>query len=378
MTWIDSYKKELAQLKEVLKSKNKILVQHRDVDGSCCAAQLLKFYPDFKTLSIKDPFIPDNIIMEIIEQKPELLVFVDVGVDEHLDRIVKIKNQLKGAKIFLIDHHVIQNDLNKNGILHINPRFQDPEIYIPASLMVFHILKHMESLEKTDRNTFLDKVHGKPVSSLSWIACIGVISDYGHKNNKEFITECKKQYGKLLDAKELIDSRIGDSAKTIYSAIILKGEYGVKKSVDCLVKSEGFGEFEKNETLKGWRLQVDKEIDDVVAKCEKDKEDINGVVFCEIDSKLNMASIISNILTEKYQDKIVVVGKEVLDGWKVSIRGSRSHVSGKINLANSVKIAVEGIGYGGGHPQAAGAFTQDWEKFKERLLKEINRNQNTI
>ncbi len=350
MIWLDSYKKELAELKDILKSKNKVLVHHRDVDGSCSAAQFLKFFPDFKVFSIKDPFIPDDIIAELIELKPEAIVFVDIGVDEHLDRLLRIKDGSPKSKIFLLDHHVIQNDITKNGMVHVNPRFQNSERYVPASLMVFDILKCLGFDNKKD----------------SWISCIGLISDYGHKDNKEFVEDCKKMYPGLLEAKELIDSKLGDSAKTIYSAIILKGEYGVKKVVDILVKSEKFEDFEKNKQLREWRKGVDKEIEKVLEDFNSNKEDTGKIVFFEIKSKLNLASIISNIISDKCKDRIIVISKKSSDGWKISTRGSKNN-SIKVNLAESVKKSVEGIGYGGGHPQAAGAFTQNWDEFKRRL-----------
>ncbi len=353
MNWIDFYKKELGELKQLLKSQNKVLVQHRDVDGSCCAAQFLKFYPDFRTFSIKDPFIPDDLMSELKVLKPELIIFVDVGVDEHADRLEKLKDILPETKFFIVDHHMIQNDLSKKGMVHINPRFQDPEIYIPASLMVFDILSYFGLENKKD----------------SWLACIGVISDYGQKDNPEFIEACKKMYPGLLDSKELIDSTIGDSAKTIYSGIILKGEYGVKKVLDALVKAGKFEDFSENKTLNGWRQKVDKEIEKVVKDSEDKKEILDGILFFEIKSKLNLASIISNILSRKYEDKIVVISKHVSDGWKISARSPKNIAGKKLNLAEAVKKSVEGIGYGGGHPQAAGAFVEDWEKFKERLTK---------
>ena len=355
MAWLDSYKKDLEELNKLLKSKNKVLVHHRDVDGSCCAAQFLKFFPDFKTFSIKDPFIPEDIIHELKEQKPETIIFVDIGVDEHLDRLKRIQSDLPASKICVIDHHVIQNDLNKLGMMHINPRFEKKSIYVPASLMVFDMLKGMDfEMEKH-----------------AWIACIGVISDYGQKDNKEFIEYCKKLYPGFLDTEDLIESAIGSQAKTIYSAIILKGEYGVRKAIENLVLSKELPEFEKNKDLKKWRKNVDKEITEVIESCDKDKQIIGNILFFEIKSKLNLASIISNIVSEKYSNKVIVISKKVAEGWKISTRMSKNISNTGINLAEIVKKATEGVGYGGGHPQAAGAFVENWEEFKSRLIKLI-------
>ena len=357
MAWLDSYKKELTDLKDLFSKENKVVVHHRDVDGSCSVSQFLKFF-HCKTFSIKDPFIPDDLIAELAELKPEVVIFMDIGVDEHWQRLVKIKDNIPGTKIVLIDHHVIQKDINKLEMMHINPRFQDPDAYVPASLMVFDILTAL----------------GLKTKSMSWIACIGVISDYGHKQNKEFIDVCKKQYSTLLDATDLIDSKLGTAAKTIYSAIVLKGEYGVRKVVDILVNSGGFEEFEETRDLRKWKEVVDKEVENIIQDFEKNKELRGNVIFFEIKSKLNLASIISNIISQKFSDKIIVIGKNVNGSWKVSAR-SPKHGSGSgksVNLAEVVKKACEGIGYGGGHPQAAGASVEDWEKFKDRVVSLIS------
>ena len=361
MSWIEYYKKEMGDLSNFLKLKNKVLIHHRDVDGACSAAQLLKFFPDFKTFSIKDPFVPDSVISEIIEQKPGFILFVDVGVDEHWKRLISIQEKIPGSIIAVVDHHTIQKDLTKLGMIHINPRFQNQKAYIPCSLMVFDILKTL----------------GFEVNPVLWIACIGVISDYGQKDNKNFMAECIKAYPELLDATELIDSRLGSAAKTIYSAIIVKGEYGIRKSMDILLNAENFADFEKNTSMKKWKKIIDNEIQNIMESVEKNKEVIGNVLFFEIKSKFNLSAIVANIISEKYKDKIAVIGKNVDDGWKISTRLPKAvevrSSSGKpVNLAEVVSKSVEGIGYGGGHPQAAGAFVKDWEEFKRRVVKNVD------
>ena len=361
MVWIESYSDRLKELANFLKLEKKIIVHHRDVDGACSAAQFLKIFPDFKTFSIKDPFVPDHVIAEIIEIKPDLILFVDIGVDEHWQRLAKLQEGLPKAIISVIDHHTIQKDLANLGMLHINPRLQNPKAYIPASLMVYDILDFLEF----------------DVKPFSWIACIGVISDYGQKDNRGFIELCKSQYPELLDAKELIESKLGYAAKSIYSAIIVKGEYGIKKSMDILVRSKSFSDFEKDTDMKKWKKIIDVEIEKVMEDVEKDKEIIGNVLFFEIKSKFNLAAIVANIISEKYKDKIAVIGKNVNGGWKVSTRlpkavEVRTSMGQKINLAEVVSKSVEGIGYGGGHPQAAGAFIEDWEEFKRRVVKNVN------
>jgi nanoRNase/pAp phosphatase (c-di-AMP/oligoRNAs hydrolase) len=49
--------------------------------------------------------------------------------------------------------------------------------------------------------------------------------------------------------------------------------------------------------------------------------------------------------------------------WGVS---GRSH---KYDIGAAMKKAAEGIGTGGGHPVAAGAYVNDFKLFKKRLLE---------
>jgi len=49
--------------------------------------------------------------------------------------------------------------------------------------------------------------------------------------------------------------------------------------------------------------------------------------------------------------------------WSIS---GRSH---KYDIGAALKKASEGIGTGGGHPVAAGAYVNDFKLFKKRLLE---------
>lgn len=354
MYWTDNYKQEFKQIREWLRLKQKLIVHHRDVDGNCAAAQLLKFF-EFESMSIKDPFVSYDLVNELVEKNPQFIVFLDLAVDEHWENVVSLQTKLKNTKIVVFDHHVIRKDLNDFGIIHINPRFIMSDAYIPTSLMVFDLLKCL----------------GLNIESQMWISIIGTISDYGHKANPEFMKLAKETYPGFMKGSQPIKTKLGDAAKTIYSGIICRGEYGSRYALNALVKSKGFEDFAENETLLEWRKTVDAEIKSVLDDFKKNKETKDKIVFYEIKSELNITAILANILAEKNADKFIVVSKHAQEGWKVSTRSPREPKS-EVDLSKVVSEAAKGIGYGGGHPQAAGALVKNWEKFKEKMSASIN------
>ena len=111
------------------------------------------------------------------------------------------------------------------------------------------------------------------------------------------------------------------------------------------------------------------EIDRILEDFPKNKEEFPklNLFLYELKSELSVASVIASILARLYPDDIVIIRKKKPNGWKLSMRCQ----SGKTNLNDIAKKCSEGIGSGGGHPKAAGAFIYDWDVFKECLLREL-------
>ncbi len=345
------FDKRSEKVKEFLKRRNKLIVHHRDVDGSCSAA-ILRRAADFKTMSIKDPYLTDETAEKLIKRKPDFIIFLDLAVDERWDKMELLKKQLRNTEIVVLDHHTIHKDLNQFDILHINPMFDKGGQYVPTSLLIFDLLQGI----------------GFDMTESLWISAIGVVSDYGHKTNPDFMKMVKKKHPDLLDNEDIFKSKIGEASKLIYSAVICKGEFGVKKVIKSLVNSGSLDEFMEDKLLVEWKDEVDKEIDRVMSEFEEKKEVVGDVVSFHIKTDLGIASIIANNITNKYPEKTTMVIKDYGNGWKISTRCP----TGKVNLAELIKEASDGIGYGGGHPKASGAFVKDLEEFKKRFLSLIN------
>ncbi len=344
--------KEARLLKKVLEGRRKgILLYHNDPDGITSAALILRFFSGFEAVPRKGPVMDDVFVRELAEREPQVLVFLDIPADQEREKLLLMKE--KGIQIVVVDHHIAEWNLNRDGILHINPRFRKKDAYIPAACVVYKALFLL----------------GFDVKRLSWLACIGIVGDYGFRECGDVMEECRLEYPYLLRGNPL-KSRIMEGAKLISSAVTLKGLKGAGEALRIVKQCEHFEDLMASRKLKSWRRTVDEEIRSIVSEFEEKKETRGDVVFFRIETRLNLTSVISTMLSERYPDKIVVIRKRSGKGWKVSVRNQ----SGRYNVGEIVKRAVKGLGSGGGHEKAAAGIVSGWLKFRKRFLEEVVKN----
>ncbi len=344
--------REAQAVKELIqKSKNRVLLYHNDPDGITSAALIMKFFPGFDAIPRKGPETDERFVKDIVRRDPDLLLIVDIPIDQEHEKLEAIKKALPHLKIIVIDHHIIERDLNSMGALHINPRFRKPDAYMPCACIVYVMLQKL----------------GFDVRSLVWMAAIGIISDYGIDDCRDVLEECRTEYPYLLRGNPR-KSRIFDAAKLISSAVTLKGLKGASEAMKILTKCEYFEDLAAVRKLKEWRNIVDSEIRQVILESEKTRTKKGDVLFYRIDTKLKLNSIIATILSEKHPDSVIVVRQRYRNGWKISLRNQ----SGKYNLGEIAKRAVRGIGSGGGHEKAAAAMVPRWLEFRRRFLSELS------
>ncbi len=291
----------------------------------------------------------EMFVEDIREKSPKLMVFLDLPVDQEFERVREL-SRMPGSKIIIIDHHIPEEDMNSENILHINPKFKE-DVYLPASYLVYRILEKM----------------GKRVEPLIWVSVIGVIGDYGFVECRELLDKCREVYPDLLYLRPL-ESKLGKGAELISAAITLKGLRGAARALDILVRAEDYKKFASNKQMLQWKGTVQKEIEKILEEFKEKKEDypeLNLIVY-QIESKLSISSVISSILARLYPDDVIIVKKKTQSGhWKLSVRSQK----GIINVGESIKECVKGIGSGGGHKKAGGALVQDWDRFKERFFR---------
>jgi len=344
---------ELGKIDNLLNSKGKkLLVYHSDVDGMCSSALLVKFFPDFKCIPREGPVMDNGFLEAIISRRPDLLVFLDIPADQEWKKILLLKKRLRRTKIMIIDHHIVEKDMNPFGVLHVNPRMGKKEVYIPASAVMYEILKNL----------------GYPVKKFVWISATGIIADYGFENCKKTLKECESAYpGSLSDKPSPFKlSRISEMLSAL---ITLKGLKGAKIGLDMLVKFETCEDIKKHRDLREYYKKVKKEIERIMEDFEKHADFVTekNLIIYEIKSKLNITSIIATKVTDTHKEEVIIIKKRSRQGWKVSLRCQ----SGKVNVGDLAKKASSGLGSGGGHQKSAGALVKDWEKFRKRVIKQI-------
>ncbi len=346
-------KEEADSLEEWLSPGKGFLLYHGDADGACSAALLLRFFPGFEHCPRKGPAMDQDFIRTVLDKRPETLVFLDMAADQEQDTLKTFLREIPGLRIIIIDHHISTKDMNSERILHINPRFRESGVYIPAACVVYHLLKLM----------------GMDVRPLSWISAMGVIGDYGWPGCPQVLMECGEEYPFLLEGRPQ-DSRLGEGAKTIAAATTVKGLKGVAECLKALLKAEGFEDFESYGKLKEWRREFETELEQVMDDYRAKRKVFakEGLVTYELDSRLNITSILSTKLGEAMPDRVIAIRKPEKGMWKVSMRNQ----SGRVNLGELARQCSEGMGSGGGHEKAAAALVSDWKAFLERLRKAIS------
>jgi len=346
-------KAKIPELEKLLKSGGrKILVYHSDVDGMCSAALLMKFFPGFKPVPREGPVIDDGFLEVLVSKKPDAVVFIDIPADQEWKKLVALKRRVRGVGIAVIDHHIVEKDVNSLGMIHVNPRFDSREIYIPASAVMYEILKFLEY----------------PAERFLWVSAVGVIADYGFEDCRELLEECEKAYpGSLSDKPSPF--KLSRIAEMLSSIITLKGLKGARMGLDLLVRFDTLKEIRNHGDLREYYRKVKREIDRITEDFGKHAEFVPGkdLIIYEIRSKLNITSIIATKITDTYRDEVVLIRKKSRQGWKVSLRCQ----SGKVNVGDLAKKASKGIGSGGGHRKSAGALVKDWDMFRERIVKQV-------
>ncbi|MEM5814221.1 MAG: DHH family phosphoesterase, partial [Candidatus Aenigmatarchaeota archaeon] len=88
------------------------------------------------------------------------------------------------------------------------------------------------------------------------------------------------------------------------------------------------------------------------------------ITFFEVKSRYGISGLLNTKLFDLYPKRTLILYRKKPGGmWSVS---ARSH---KYDVGAAMKKAAEGLGTGGGHPVAAGAYVKDFKLFKKRLLE---------
>ncbi len=331
------------------------IICHTDSDGLTAAAQLIN--------KLKKMNIGYNIILGSPERlrhnnfwkriRNDLVFFIDIPADQQSSQLIRLSNK---ANIVIIDHHKTTIDMNNKSIIHYYPAIMGVKKYYPSSKQVYDLF-----------------------NGIDWMACIGIIGDYGGKQWREFINKVHKKYG----FKECVDENCFDSPFAKYDQLIsaarmIKGDKGCIKVLRTLINSSDFNDF-KNKVidLEEWSKEVDDYINYIKKDYEQNKEEVNDTVFYELNNpRYRIGSALSTIISTEHPNKTIIIMVERGENTNINLRRQ----DGKIRVNDlATKCAQQVGGTGGGHDKASGATirTEYKEEFKECIKKELNNNKIT-
>jgi single-stranded DNA-specific DHH superfamily exonuclease len=299
-------------------AKGKVgIMFHKDGDGACSAAQVIAY--------LKSKNITPELFTAQYEEE-EVSPFVNATLDHYIivdmatDEISKWLSPLEGKSVLIIDHHTSES-LEHLGFVHINPRFEKPDLYISAAEVVGQVLKHME------------------FSGKEWIARLGGVCDRSLKPE---------------DDNEEKASTIIDAVRSVQK------DKGLISLAKFLATANNLEEFIFEERFQKSYEELWNEVDRQVSEYEL--QAVGDVNFLELRANFSVTAILVNKLFELYPKRTIIIYRNTPHGIKIS---GRSH---KYDLNKAFSSASEGIGTGGGHPQASGAKVSDFSKFRKRVL----------
>ncbi len=337
--------KQIREVRETIeKSDNPLYFFDDDIDGLCAYILFYQKYERGKGVVIKStPTLDVEYLRKIEEYNPDLVVVLDKPIisQDFIDKV--------NVPIIWIDHHT---PVERGGVkYYVNPRIREANVYIPTSSIVYEI-----------------------IGGQIWIAFIADIGDYAIP---PFLEEFRKKYPDLIGEEREI-GRIAYETQIkklvrIYN-FILKGKTSeVKKCINILTKIENPYELLNKETARARYVmkkveKIEKEYDELLAKAERQVDKDNFLIFTYPSQKISLTQELSNELSYKHPDKVIVVGREKDGEIRMGLRSKQKRID------EPLKKALVGVeGYGGGHEFACGGNVkkEDFPKFIEQLRKAI-------
>jgi single-stranded DNA-specific DHH superfamily exonuclease len=339
------FKKAVEFLKDLKEKEDVIIIFNNDADGITSCAMIMKYLSTkkIKPYIISQPMPPDKNLMKRIQLSlPKKVIFLDMAIDQESSIIKRLKGF---SSILVVDHHKVFMDLNEEGVVHYNPRFDEGDVYKSTAYLTYKILSEIMSMENN-----------------LWIAAVGMIGDYNLENSKDLVEMIKKKYN-INDLHDSFLAKISHMIEAARSAKALTCEEITEKFIiakdyeDLLILDELVKPYE----------EIQKEIEKIKEDFEKNAEITGNLMLYNIKSKYNLSSAISTIVSGRHKNKIVIVYEKKGNKIKMSARNQGKN----FDLDYILKKATKGMrASAGGHKMAAGAVIEekDWDLFKKRLV----------
>ena len=336
----------IAFLKAIKPTDGVVVVFNNDADGisSCVLVKKWLAQLGVEPYIIAQPMPPDkNLIRRIQTGLPNKIMFLDMAIDQQPTVIQKLKGV---ADILIIDHHIISRDMSRQGVVHYNPRFEDPRRYQSTSYCAYKIISKL-----------------MPLGDWLWVAVLGAVADYDLSYSQDLVKEAQKKWS--LD----VFNKIAAMIESVRVTKLMSCEQIVElinnsKSPEQLLETGDFRQaYEK----------IESETAAVLLDAEASSERVGDIVFYCMKSKYNIKSSVSTKLSEKWPDKLIVVYEHMGKYVNASVRNQAK----KISVDRVLRLAARDIKgcSAGGHEAAGGAqmLEKDWPDFKQKLIEIVER-----
>ncbi|MEM4271091.1 MAG: DHHA1 domain-containing protein [Candidatus Pacearchaeota archaeon] len=340
--------KEIKEIRNHLdNAKNPIFLFDNDPDGLCSFLILQRYTGRGKGVAIKSlPGLDKSYFRKVEEFKADYIFVLDKPLIDK--EFIELADKA-GIPLVHIDHH----NVPKSQTIYYYNTFYSSGLIEPVSYLCYKITERKED---------------------EWIAAIGCITD---SFIPDFITNIELKYPGLIDApyKTAFDILY----KTTFGKICMIISFGIKDSTTNIVSLIRFlmkcnhprdilEENGKTRTFLKRFNEINKKYQAIIKKAEEHAKE--EILFFTYSGDLSINQYISNYLFYKYPEKIIVC---------IYIKGNIANLSTrwKGDIRTAVVNAIKGIegASGGGHEHAAGGRipADAVQKFKENLLKEIER-----
>lgn len=340
-------KNQISQLKAHLDDcKNPLFLFDDDQDGLCSFLLFYRYKQEGKGIIVKTtPKIGDIFLNKVHEYGPDKVFVLDIAEVE--------QNFIDEAKapVIWVDHH---GPYQRNNVKYFNPRVSEPKDNFPTSFLCYSVVERD-----------------------MWIAMTGCIADWFVP---PFLKEFMKEFPDLIDEKFknagdiIYNTKLGHLTRVL--SFILKGKTNdVMKCVKVMTRIQSPYEILHQKTSQGKFIykryeQINKMYEPLIkevlhtASSTKDKL----IIYTYKDDTTSFTSDLSNEVTYRYPNNVILIARGKNDEMKCSLRSS------KLVLPPLIQKCLVGLdGYGGGHEHACGLNikTRDFEEFVRRLREMI-------
>lgn len=341
--------KQLEEIREHLENaKNPIFFFDNDADGLASFLILQRFIGRGRGVSLKGlPSLTKAYYRRVEEFNADYIFVLDrPGID---DDFIELNKKDKNLPIVCIDHHQLDGEPKIENYYNTFVTSGKSE---PTAYLCYKTTGRKEDL---------------------WLAVIGCVGDYFIP---EFIGEFEKQYPELINQPYknpfdiVYNTELGKIIRVLNLAL-KDSTSNVVSLYKFLMKAQGPKDtLEENSKTKGFLERyelLNKIIQKNLEKAEKSIDKKNKLLFFTYSGEMSLSQDISNELSYKHPDMIIVVGFIKGGHVKFSLRGEKV----RTKMVNAIE-GLEGA-MGGGHEVSCGAqmSAELVPKFKENLIKEI-------